>query len=91
MGDLEDIGASGKKNKLQFPRRLRQQIEDECGLTNEEREILRCRANGMGVIETSFHMQEVTGQYYPDRKVERRIRSIKNKIAAVAKELRETG
>jgi hypothetical protein len=36
-------------------------------------------------------MEETTGAYYPDRTVERRIRSIKQKIAAVAKEMKGTG
>lgn len=44
----------------------------------------------MSVIETSFRMEELTGEYYTDRKVERRIRSIKAKIADAAKELKET-
>lgn len=89
--DLDRIDAAGAKHNLQFPARLRQQLEAECGFTDEELEILRCRARGMSILQTSFRMEELTGEYYPDRRVERRIHSIKAKIADVAKRLKESG
>ncbi len=71
----------GAKNKLQFPRELREQFERDCGFTDEELMIFRMRARGMSVLQISFALQTETALYGTE-KVERRIRSIKNKIAA---------
>ena len=71
----------GAKNKLQFPRELREQFERDCGFTDEELKIFRLRAKGMSVLQISFAMQTDT-ELYGTEKVERRIRAIKNKIAA---------
>ena len=89
--DLDRLDTAGAKHKLQFPTRLRQQLEQECGFTDEELEILRCRARGMSILQISFRMEEQTGEYYPDRRVERRIHTIKAKIADVAKRMKESG
>lgn len=70
----------GAKNKLQFPRELREQFERDCGFTDEELTIFRMRARGMSVLQISFALQTGTALYGTE-KVERRIRSIKNKIA----------
>lgn len=71
----------GEKNKLQFPRALREQFERDCGFTDEELTIFRMRARGMSILQISFALQTET-ELYGTEKVERRIRSIKNKIAA---------
>ena len=70
----------GAKCKLQFPRELREQFERDCGFTDEELEIFRMRAQGMSIIQISFALGRT--EYYSTEKVERRIRSIKDKIAA---------
>ena len=71
----------GQKNKLQFPRALKEQFERDCGFTDEELNIFRMRARGMSILQISFALQTET-ELYGTEKVERRIRSIKNKIAA---------
>ena len=71
----------GAKNKLQFPRELKEQFERDCGFTDEELTIFRMRARGMSILQISFALQTET-ELYGTEKVERRIRSIKNKIAA---------
>lgn len=71
----------GAKNKLQFPRELKEQFERDCGFTDEELKIFRMRARGMSILQISFALQTET-ELYGTEKVERRIRSIKNKIAA---------
>ena len=50
------------------------------GFTDEELEIFRMRAQGMSIIQISFALGRT--EYYSTEKVERRIRSIKDKIAA---------
>lgn len=70
----------GEKNKLQFPRELKEQFERDCGFTDEELTIFRMRARGMSILQISFALQTET-ELYGTEKVERRIRSIKNKIA----------
>lgn len=70
------------KEKLQFPRELREQFERDCGFTDEELNIFRMRARGMSILQISFALQTDT-ELYGTEKVERRIRSIKNKIAAI--------
>ena len=70
----------GAKNKLQFPRWLKEQFERDCGFTEEELEIFRMRARGMSIIQISCALSG--SEYYSPEKVERRIRSVKDKIAA---------
>lgn len=70
----------GVKNKLQFPRELKERFERDCGFTDEELMIFRMRARGMSILQISFALQTET-VLYGTEKVERRIRSIKNKIA----------
>ena len=69
----QTLTTPGAKCKLQFPRTLREEFERDCGFTDEEITILRLRARGMSVVQISCELSE--------EKVERRIRSIKNKIA----------
>lgn len=69
------------KPSLSFPRELREQLERDCGFTDEELTIFRMRARGMSILQISFALQTET-ELYGTEKVERRIRSIKNKIAA---------
>lgn len=75
----QTLTTPGAKCKLQFPRALREEFERDCGFTDEEIAILRLRARGMSVVQISFELSEA--DYYSPEKVERRIRSIKNKIA----------
>lgn len=76
-----EFNNAGDKNKLQFPRELREQFERDCGFTDEELKIFRLRAKGMSVLQISFAMQ-TDKELYGTEKVERRIRAIKDKIAA---------
>ena len=78
---LRSLTTPGTKIKLQFPRELREQFERDCGFTDEELKIFRLRAKGMSVLQISFSMQTDT-ELYGTEKVERRIRAIKDKIAA---------
>ena len=54
---LRSLTTPGTKNKLQFPRELREQFERDCGFTDEELKIFRLRAKGMSVLQISFAMQ----------------------------------
>lgn len=65
----------GKRVALQFPRELREQLERDCGFTDEEIEVLRLRCRGWSYkqIADKCHVCEET--------VRNRIRRIKNKIA----------
>lgn len=78
----KSLTTPGEKNKLQFPRELREQFERDCGFTDEELLIFRLRAQGKSILQISFELQTDT-ELYGTEKVERRIRSIKNKIAEV--------
>lgn len=73
----EKLTTPGQKCNLQFPRELRERFERDCGFTVEEREIIALRADGRSIVEIAYirHCSAET--------VARRIRSIKNKIAAV--------
>lgn len=75
----QTLTTPGAKCKLQFPRALREEFERDCGFTDEEIAILRLRARGMSVVQISCELSEA--DYYSPEKVERRIRSLKNKIA----------
>ena len=70
---------------MQFPSFIVKAIEEDCGLTDEELDILKLRARGYSVLQISFAMEEKYGKMrldgrYSEKTVERRIRSIKNKI-----------
>lgn len=78
----ESLTTPGKKNNLQFPRELKEQFERDCGFTDEELTIFRMRAQGKSILQISFALQTDT-ELYGTEKVERRIRSIKDKIAAI--------
>ena len=60
---LRSLTTPGTKNKLQFPRELREQFERDCGFTDEELKIFRLRAKGMSVLQISFAMQTETELY----------------------------
>lgn len=83
---LGDLTTPGARNLLQFPPEALEQLERRCAFTDEEREVLRLRARGYSLLEISFIMADRFGDrrpggQYSDRTVDRRIRSIKNKIA----------
>ena len=69
---LRSLTTPGTKNKLQFPRELREQFERDCGFTDEELKIFRLRAKGMSVLQISFAMQTET-ELYGTEKVERAV------------------
>jgi len=79
--DREPPTEFNNARELQFPRELREQFERDCGFTDEELKIFRLRAKGMSVLQISFAMQ-TDKELYGTEKVERRIRAIKDKIAA---------
>jgi DNA-binding NarL/FixJ family response regulator len=70
-----DLTTPGKKLKLQFPTALREQYIYECGFTLEEKEIFRLRSDGLSLLQIADR------QCCSVETVNRRIRSIKNKIA----------
>lgn len=65
---------SRRKVKLVFPRALREELERECGFTDEELAVLRlcCRGWGYVQIADELHCSPET--------VRNRVRTIKNKI-----------
>lgn len=73
----EQLTTPGRRASLQFPRELREQLERDCGFTDEEVEILRLRGRGWSYkqIADECHVCEET--------VRNRIRRIKNKIATL--------
>ncbi len=77
MSTLDEVRIQGKKSKLQFPTALRERLILECGFTLEEKTILNMRADGLSLLEIASR------QNCSIETVNRRIRSIKNKIAAV--------
>lgn len=84
----ELLKRKGSKCNLQFSTREREYFEQECGFTDEELDIFRMRARGFSVIKISFEMEakygkEIPGGQYSVSKVERRIRTIKDKILKV--------
>lgn len=89
MGNLkESLSARGAKCKLQFTRKEREYFESECGFTDEELEIFTLRNRGFSVLQIAVEMErlhgkEIPGGQYGIGKVERRIRSIKDKILRV--------
>lgn len=76
-GSTDRHSAAGKKSKLQFPTALRERLIAECGFTLEEKAILNLRADGYSLIEIADR------QHCSVETVNRRIRCIKNKIAAL--------
>lgn len=84
----ELLKRKGSKCNLQFSTSEREYFEQECGFTDEELDIFRMRARGFSVIKISFEMEakygkEIPGGQYSVSKVERRIRTIKDKILKV--------
>lgn len=84
----ELLKRKGSKCNLQFSTKEREYFEQECGFTDEELDIFRMRARGFSVIKISFEMEskygkEIPGGQYSISKVERRIRTIKDKILKV--------
>lgn len=75
--DLTRIAEKDRKTKLQFPTAMREKLIAECGFTLEEKTILNLRADGKSLLEIADirHCSVET--------VNRRIRSIKNKIADI--------
>lgn len=75
INTVEEMRTPGRKVNLQFPTAIREKLLEECGFTIEEKEILNLRADGYSLLEIA------------DKKccsietINRRIRSIKNKIA----------
>lgn len=83
---LGDLTTPGAKNPLHIAPDDLAALERRCAFTDEERAVLRYRARGYSLLEISFLMQadfgaRLPGGQYSDRKVDRRIRSIKDKIA----------
>lgn len=72
---LTDLTTPGKKAKLQFPTALREKFIAECGFTLEEKTILNMRADGLSLLEIASR------QNCSVETINRRIRSIKNKIS----------
>lgn len=84
----EKLLVKGSKCNLQFSTAEKDYFERACGFTDEELEIFQMRARGFSVLKISFEMErihgkEVPGGQYSISKVERRIRSIKDKILKV--------
>ena len=78
----------GTKCNLQFTTSERDYLINECGFTDEEKDVFLLRTRGKTVLQISFlltdkYSDELMGQPYSEGKVERRIRSIKEKILKV--------
>lgn len=83
---LGDLTTPGARNPLLIAPEELDRIERRCPLTDEERAVLRLRARGYTLLEISFIMADRfggrrPGGQYSDRTVDRRIRSIKDKLA----------
>lgn len=83
MTTAEDLRARlttpHSKVKLVFPRALREELERECGFTDDELEILRLCGRGWSYVQIADE------RHCSVETVRNRIRGIKNKIAAVIK------
>lgn len=77
MSTLDELQIPGKKSKLQFPTALREKLILECGFTFEEKAVLNMRADGLSLLEIADR------QNCSVETINRRIRSIKNKIASI--------
>ena len=78
----------GAKCNLQFTTSERDYYINECGFTDEEKDILLLRSRGKSILQISFLMEQkysddLGGGIYSVSRVESRIRSIKNKILKV--------
>jgi len=71
------------RHNLQFPTAQRDYYIREAGLTDEEIEIFKLRSRGYSIVQIAYKMNEITGQIYGTERIERRIRTIKNKIANI--------
>lgn len=88
MEHIKKMCSPNAKCNFQFTKAEREYLETECGFTDEELEIFNLRAKGKSVLQISFILTEkyaddLMGYPYTEGKVERRIRSIKNKIIKV--------
>jgi hypothetical protein len=93
MNEFSKLQHPYEKCKMQFPAPIIKAIEEDCGLTDEELDILKLRARGYSVLQISFIMEDKYGKNrldgrYSDKTVERRIRSIKNKIVLYLREFK---
>ena len=72
--------AHGEKCNLQLPTKELNYYMENCGFTDEEKDILLLRARGKTVLQIAFIMEERKGRQYSLSTAERRIRRIKQKI-----------
>ena len=82
------LGTKGSKCNLQFTASERDYLINECGFTDEETDVFLLRTRGKTVLQISFiltdkYQNDLKGSFYTEGKVERRIRSIKEKILKV--------
>ena len=75
--------AHGEKCNLQFTTEELNYYLENCGFTDEEKDILLLRARGKSVLQIAFIMEEKRGRQYSLSTAERRIRKIKQKINKV--------
>lgn len=75
--------AHGEKCNLQFPTNELNYYIENCGFTDEEKDILLLRARGKSILQIAFIMEERQGRQYSLSTTERRIRKIKQKINKV--------
>lgn len=65
---------SRRKVKLVFPRALREELERECGFTDDELAVLRLCCRGWGYVQIAGEL------HCSPETVRNRVRAIKNKI-----------
>lgn len=75
--------AHGEKCNLQFTTKELNYYMENCGFTDEEKDILLLRARGKTILQIAFIMEEKRGRQYSLSTAERRIRKIKQKINKV--------
>ena len=75
--------AHGEKCNLQFTAKELNYYLENCGFTDEEKDILLLRARGKSVLQIAFIMEEKRGRQYSLSTAELRIRKIKQKINKV--------
>ena len=71
----EQLTTPGRRASLQFPRELREQLERDCGFTDDEITVLRLCGRGW------CYARIADEQHCSVEVIKRRVRSIKNKIA----------
>lgn len=77
-GDLrEQLLRPHSKPSLSFPRELRERLEADCGFTDDELAVLRLCGRGWS------HAKIADAQHCSVDVIKKRVRSIKDKIAAV--------